>query len=292
MNFLKKFFIKLVFRVYGSRFVAGEHMAHAIIRARQLEEEGFSVVINILGEYSTAEVAISDYKHQYIDLVKYIDEWGLSAHIAVKLTQIGLCIDTDLCRENLSKILDECVKKDIVLEIDREGPEYWGETQIVLDDIEQNLRKYVRVCVQINDEYGKNEVSKKHIDGFSVRVCKGAYPGGVTDTNVLRSRFLRIADFFKNQHPFPDNPHPPIAYATHDLFLLETLSQVYQNKEWVEFQFLSGIENGRARALLAQGYNVRIYLPYGPNWLPYGRRRLRSILSIYARNMRYRIFKK
>ena len=41
-----------------------------------------------------------------------------------------------------------------------------------------------------------------------------------------------------------------------------------------EFQFLYGIRREKQRELVAQGWQVRVYVPYGTAWYPYFMRRL------------------
>ena len=283
----------IIYALFARRFVAGEYIDQAINRAADLERKGFGTTINILGESVDNPADAERFTREYCNLARHFAIDGLDAHIAVKLTQIGLLVDEDLCFENLMKILRTCSSGATVVEIDREAREYHEATRRVIDRISYLFRILVRVCVQLNHEDSYEEACSLTSDWFPVRVCKGAYRDGDTSsTEVLRNRMFTIARNFYSKPVSGDSRPAPIAYATHDLLLLERIPPIYTNHQDFELQLLMGIENRYARQLLQKGYAVRLYVPYGPNWLPYGQRRLASILKIYWRNARYRLFRR
>lgn len=283
----------IIYILFARRFVAGEHMDQAIDRTVDLEREGFGTIINVLGESVDNTYDAERFTREYCELALALAEAGSGAHIAVKLTQIGLLINEDLCFENLMKILRTSSPHCTVVEIDREAHEYHGATRRVIDRISYLFRNLVRVCVQLNHEGFYEEICSLAGKWFPVRVCKGAYSDGdISSTQALRNRMLTVARNFYNKPALGDSHPAPIAYATHDFLLLERIPPIYTHHQDFELQLLMGIETGYARQLLQQGYAVRLYVPYGPNWLPYGQRRLTSIFKIYLRNLKYRIRKR
>lgn len=66
--------------------------------------------------------------------------------------------------------------------------------------------------------------------------------------------------------------------ATHDESLVERLRSFTKSnrvaRDAFEFQMLYGIRRDLQRRLLAEGFGVRVYVPFGPEWYPYFMRRL------------------
>lgn len=293
MSFLRRIFEKAIFYLFAKKFVAGERSLDALLKAIELEKDGFGVILNILGEYIQDLNLVEKYKKEYIKLAHDIDKFGLNAHISIKLTQLGLCIDKELCRKNLFEILGACEEHNVILEIDRESPDYGEATRQIINSIPSELRAIVRICVQLNNG-GYAEVFENIKNCFSVRMCKGAYSGEHMTTNELRDEFWNSVEKFFSLEPSPHDVSSlaRVACATHDLFLLDKISSNFSGNPNLEFQLLLGIENKYARELLKQGNAVSLYVPYGDQWFSYGKRRINSIFEIYIRNFKYRVFKK
>ncbi len=70
------------------------------------------------------------------------------------------------------------------------------------------------------------------------------------------------------------------AIATHDERLInEAITFAGANKipkDAFEFEMLLGIKRKLQKDLAARGFRVRVYVPYGKDWLPYTLRRLRE----------------
>ena len=72
---------------------------------------------------------------------------------------------------------------------------------------------------------------------------------------------------------------PPIpAIASHDDVRIDYAKAYAEKaglpKESIEFQMLNGIRRDLQESLVAEGYPVRVYVPYGTEWYPYFMRRL------------------
>jgi proline dehydrogenase len=66
--------------------------------------------------------------------------------------------------------------------------------------------------------------------------------------------------------------------ATHDEAMVAAAqafaSEHGIDKSHFEFQMLFGVRRDLQRRLVSQGYNVRVYVPFGSEWYPYFMRRL------------------
>src|SRR5208282_736157 len=112
-------------------------------------------------------------------------------------------------------------------------------------------------------------------DGIRVRLCKGAYK------EPAEIAFPRKADvdanFVRLSRMLLDSPEYH-ALATHDeAMIAEAKSFAAQHgidPSRFEFQMLYGVRRDLQRKLVAEGYNVRVYVPFGREWYPYFMRRL------------------
>jgi len=113
--------------------------------------------------------------------------------------------------------------------------------------------------------------------GDRVRLCKGAYrePPAVAlqDMAAIREAFLACTRVLLEGGGRP-------AVATHDEKLIsETIAFARERKiaaARFEFQMLYGLRTARWGELVRDGYDVRIYVPFGTHWIPYFYRRLRE----------------
>lgn len=287
-----------MFHLFAKRFVGGENFNSLIEESLYLTHKKFGITFNILGEHIKSENYVRDIKDEYIQLAHKIKEHSatfLSASISVKFTQLGLDIGEGVCKNTLLEILRNIT---VPLEIDREGQKYNYKTKKIIACIPEKYRHKVRICVQLNDPNGEQEILDNLKNGFRVRVVKGAgsYPGDTKNTTILRSRFLQIAD---NIHQLVQEvplihvkDFPLVAYATHDLYILDKIYIKYPNENYYIFQVLRGIENKYVEKFTNDfQQKIVIYFPYGKEWFSYDIRRITSILKIYIRNLRYRIFK-
>jgi proline dehydrogenase len=123
-----------------------------------------------------------------------------------------------------------------------------------------------------------------------IRLCKGAYkePEDVAypkkadvDASFDRLTVALVDGAVAAGMPAisKDGRLPPIpAIATHDekriTFVKQCVNEKKLPKNALEFQMLNGIRRDLQEQLVAEGYPVRVYVPYGTEWYPYFVRRL------------------
>ena len=271
---------KIGFYLFARSFVAGDTLDDAIRVARELKQKNIYAIINILGEHVSTREEAGEFFCQYRNLISRLAAERLDGvHIAIKPSQLALEFSPYLYSRYLTVLLKQtksCLPNSL-LEIDREEHEYAKdirEISLILARDFQNLR----VCCQINLNETPEEI-KQFIDaGISIRLCKGtAYPGDIKKKKEIGKRYLEQALLLAEKGARP-------AIATHDLGIIEELRGVKN----LEFQVLLGIENKKMEELATAGKEVEIYVPYGPDWYPYGKRRWKSIVKIELRNFFYR----
>ncbi len=263
--------------VLAKRFVAGENLTQAVPKVADLNEAGIKVTLDLLGENVKDRSTADEMLQHYIELLEGINSQGIDSSISIKLTMLGLDIDRDYCRDNLFKLLDTARKYDQFIRIDMEGSE---NTQVTIDLFKEAFQKYgkhVGIVIQAYLHRTKTDIQELAELGADVRLCKGAYN---ENERVALQKMSDIREAFKEYSAIllSKTIYPRI--ATHDEELIEWVkTYAAENKigkSRFEIQMLYGLRQETCKQLATDGYNVRVYVPYGTMWFPYFTRRLKE----------------
>src|SRR3989475_13111606 len=116
------------------RFVAGDRLDDAVRVVTDLNRRGWSASLDHLGENVSEERAARSAADDYLAAFERIATDRLNANVSVKLTQLGLDISSDLCRELLTRIVQRAQQLDNFVRVDMEGSVYTKRTlELVLD---------------------------------------------------------------------------------------------------------------------------------------------------------------
>jgi proline dehydrogenase len=257
------------------RFVAGEQSEDAFAAARVLERQGLSVTLDLLGESVTSAATALDATKAYVALIDAAAEAGISRNISVKLTQIGLAIDRATTIDNLRRILEAGVEPGCFVRVDMEGSTHTAETLETVERLWSVDYRNVGVAIQAALRRSAGDVQRLNTLGMSIRLVKGAYR---EPRSVAFVRKEEVDEQFRLlTEQLLTAGHRP-AIATHDPVLIEHArgfaSALGLPRDRFDFEFLYGIRRDLQLALAAEGYPVRIYVPYGREWFPYFMRRL------------------
>jgi proline dehydrogenase len=260
---------------FARRFIAGETVEEAIDAARAIERSGLTQTLDLLGE-SVSSIAEADHATRgYLAMIDRIVAAGIGRNISLKLTQLGLTIDRATCVDNLRRILDVAGKHGFFVRIDMENSPF---TQVTLDIFEtmwqqeyRNVGIVLQSCLprSVQDARRMNEL------GARVRIVKGAYkePKKVAyqDKGQVDAAFVEISKLLLSEGTYP-------AIATHDPAMIAAV-RAHAARHGItpdrfEFQMLYGIRRDLQAELRGEGFNVRVYVPFGGEWFPYFMRRL------------------
>lgn len=256
------------------RFIAGEEIDTAICIAHRLNQQGFEVALDYLGEDTNRPEDAENATRQYILLLKKIAESSVSACISIKLTQLGLDLGHDLCQANLECVLKSAHDLGNFVWIDMESSKH---TDGILDLFSEMFPHYSHTGTVLQSYLYRTEADLERLIqmGARIRLVKGAYaePPSIAyrskrevdrQFRILMERLLR-----HGKEP---------AIATHDRRLIrhakEYAQQISLAKDRFEFQLLYGISRDLQKQLVAEGYRTLVYVPYGEQWYPYFSRRL------------------
>jgi len=272
------------------RFIAGETLAEALEVVRQLNAKGMVATVDHLGENTTSADDSIRASDEVIEILEAIERNKLRANVSLKLSQIGLVIDENLCRENLRKILERARELHNFIRIDMEDSSLTEKTAGAYLWARQQGFDNTGIVIQSYIYRSQKDINEMAEFDTRVRLCKGAYkepPSAAfpkkaqVDTNYDDLTRLLIEESRKLGFPkiSADGRRPPIpGIATHDAqrieFAKRLAAEIKMPKEALEFQMLYGIRRDLQERLVQQGYPVRIYVPFGTHWYPYFMRRL------------------
>jgi proline dehydrogenase len=258
------------------RFVAGETREAALDAVRALNARGIRATLDHLGENVTSREEATAAADEAIAELRAIKAAGVDANVSVKLTQFGLDLGDEFCREQVRRVLDCARELGNFVRIDMEGSPY---TQRTLDLFHDLRRDYdadtVGVVIQSYLRRSQRDIECVIADGSRARLVKGAYN---ESPEIAYPRKADVDRAYRVQmEMLLARAHYP-AIATHDEQLIGR-AQGFAAAEGIaesrfEFQMLYGVRRDLQERLAREGYNVRCYVPYGTQWYPYFMRRL------------------
>jgi len=263
---------RLFYRI-AKRWIAGYTLQDAIKAARDANERKMQALLNRLGEHTPDRNVIQQYVEEYLKLLEVIQSEKLQATISVKPSQLGLTADATLYRDNLLKILAKAEEEGRFVWIDMENSPYTESTVDIFREL-LGTHKDLGLCLQANMKRSENDLRDLLPRGGKIRLVKGAYPenGEVAfkRRSELNANYLRLMRLMFEQGGF-------FAIGTHDQKMINEAEKLsHDHNANFEFQLLKGIRDDLKSRLLADGFRVSEYIPYGPEWYNYSKRRMRE----------------
>jgi proline dehydrogenase len=263
-----------VARRVAGRFIAGDTLDEAELAIRRLNDRGIPVALDYLGENTESEAQARESAGAYLAALDRIQESGLDANISVKLTAMGLDLRRELALEEATRVAARGKEVGAMVGVDMESNAYVDRT---LDIVEALKGSYdnVGVCLQTYLYRTRDDLDRLNRAGVPVRLVKGAYqePAEVAypQKASVDGAFARLLDTLVQANPYP-------MVATHDpalVRLTKTLVAKHRrDRDSFEFQMLYGVRRDLQEQVVAEGYRLRVYVPYGTQWFPYFMRRL------------------
>lgn len=265
-------------------------MEDAIRNIQALNDKGINATLDHLGEHTTNREEAQRATQDLIEVIEAIQRSGARSNVSLKLTQLGLTVDKAMCAENLSNILACAQKHNMFVRIDMEESSLVDATLNLYKEMRRRGFDNVGVVIQAYLYRSQKDIDDLLKAGTYIRLCKGAYkePPDIAfpkkkdvDANYDHLSELLIEGEKANGLPqaTPDGKKPPIpGIASHDIRRIEHAKtyarQAGLPQRAIEFQMLYGIRRDLQEKLAAEGYPVRVYVPYGTEWYPYYMRRL------------------
>ena len=245
----------------AKRFIAGHDFNSAKPSIKKLMDEGYQVSIDFIGEDSKTYSQCEKAYEQYLEIIDFYKD--TTVNMSIKPTQLGLNINPYLSYIFVRKLAKRAAEHGHTIRLDMEDVNVTTLTRNLAISLNEKYGN-VGVAIQANLHRTKADVDHLIDHDVSIRLVKGAYRGDLTTEDTL-TRFYSLAWYLKER-----NANKP-AIATHDEELLDKI-----DNDFYDYEFLYGIRRDLQKSLKEKGYCVRIYVPFGTEWLPYTLRRLRE----------------
>ena len=280
---------KVLIRPFAKPYVAGESIDSVIKIVKKLNDNGFSTTLDILGEFVNSKEEANKIKNAYSELIKNISFKKLDSTISVKLTHLGLGIDSKLGEENFNSLSLIGKEHNVGITIDMENSPYTSKT---FEIYKNAIIKNEKLGAVIQAYLYRSLDDIKHLDSslLNLRICKGIYNESqdiaIQDRLAINDNYFEMAKSLLNGQGYA-------CLATHDLTLIDRLESFIDENDIsprrFEFQVLYGVPMGnRLEELKSKGYKIRIYVPFGEAWFEYSVRRLKEnpkIISYVLKNL-------
>ncbi|MGI9667422.1 MAG: proline dehydrogenase family protein [Acidimicrobiia bacterium] len=271
-------------RAVAERFVAGDTVESAIAAAVDLNEKGMSVSLDHLGEHVSAIGEAERATQSYLDCITAITDAGVDANISVKLTQLGMGLDDDEAAANLDKLASAAAGAETTVTVDMEESAF-TETTIRIYEDAQKKHGNLGVAVQAYLFRSPEDINRIASFGGHIRLCKGAYAEPESLAYQSTADVDDAFDVLATTLMAVEGTRPAIA-SHDDGRLAHAISAAEERDGPWEIQMLYGVRRDLQAQLVAEGNNVRVYVPYGEAWYPYLTRRLAerpANLTFFAR---------
>lgn len=260
---------------FARRFIAGESIEEAVAAVRGVAAQGLLLTLDYLGESVATTQAADAATRDYLRILDTIVQSGIERNISLKLTQLGLDVDRATCVDNLRRILDPATEHGFFVRIDMENSPYTDVTLQIFETLWGQGYRNIGVVLQSYLMRTEADVRRVNAFGARIRLVKGAYKEPKTVAYQKKSEvdaaYVRLMQLLLDESTYP-------AIATHDPAMLDATKAYVAHKGYAkdrfEFQMLYGIRRDLQTSLAAEGYPMRIYVPFGQQWFPYFMRRL------------------
>jgi len=260
--------------VASKKIIGGKDFESAIPVIKRLNEQGMAVTVDHLGEFVTKKEIANERTTECIQTIQRIAEAGLNSHVSLKMTSLGLDIDDDLVYHNMKRILDTAEKHRIMVTIDMEDEQRCQKT---LDIFKEMKSQYEYVSTVLQAYLYRTEKDLDDLNELQpfLRLVKGAYKESAEVAYPNKKDVDQNYQKLIEKQLLTGNY---TAIATHDDQMIEFTKNIVKKHNiqtsQFEFQMLYGMRSETQQALVKEGYQMRVYTPYGREWYGYYMRRL------------------
>jgi proline dehydrogenase len=262
---------------FAKGYIAGSTLADAVRVSRDFNHQNMMTTIDILGEFITRIDQAVAFKDAGLEILRTIDREKLDANLSIKPTQMGLLLDKERCFELIKELVSEAKQLNNFIRIDMEDIETTDDTLDIFNKLRQEFPGNVGTVLQSYLRRTPQDIID-HRDGVqNYRLCKGIYieprSHAWKHPDAINRNFTESLKLLFDQGAY-------VGIATHDeLLIFEAMNLIRQyglKPDQYEFQMLLGVDEEMRRIILDNGHRLRIYVPYGEDWLPYSKRRLKE----------------
>jgi len=262
--------------IFSKRYIAGENLEDAVNLVKSLNEKEIYATIDVLGEaIKNKDEALED-KSKCLEVLDAIKDNNLMANLSIKPTQMGLGLDEDFAYQQVSELVEKAKDMNNFLRIDMEDSPHTYSTLLLYKRLKERFNN-VGVVIQSYLKRSYNDVVDLNRLNANYRLCKGIYiePSEIAynDRQKIRDNYIKILEEILKKGNY-------VGIATHDEYLINEsyrlIKELHIHKDKFEFQMLLGVREDLRDKINADGYKIRIYVPFGKDWYKYSIRRLQE----------------
>jgi proline dehydrogenase len=264
----------------SGRFVAGMSVEDVLACCDRVNHEGIAATLDSLGESVTTEAEAYKSADIYHQLLDAIEARKLNANVSVKLSQVGMDFDPVLAERIVGEMVEHAAQAKSFVRIDMEGSPYTEATIAMTERLHAKFPGSVGTVLQAYLFRTDTDTDRLLRQGIRIRLCKGAYKEGPEVAFPAKADVdANYVELMKRMVTFSNSGKGVFCgIATHDEAIVNQMRSFVKankiDKHAFEFQMLYGVRRDLQRKLAAEGYGVRVYIPFGPEWYPYFMRRL------------------
>ena len=260
---------------FAKRYIAGDDFESAQLTANELITNGFEFSFNYVGEYSKTIDEATAARNQYLEILNYYQNKKID--LSIKISQFGLLISPENCESLLQQIVEKAYNYGHTVRFDMEHSTITDKTLDLCLKLNQKYPETMGVALQARLFRTKDDMQELMNNNISVRLVKGAY---IEKESIALKNYKDIQDnYLQLIELLGKGMNRRCAVATHDENILnDVLSK--PDADRFDYEFIYGIRRDLQKSFKDQDHKVRIYLPYGDNWLPYAWRRLREFKNL------------
>ena len=259
------------------RYIAGPELKDAREAVRRLNAQGKLATVDVLGEEITNEEEAAAIVRTYLDVFADIERCNLESGVSIKLTALGLKLGYEICRANLTTVVEDAASRGNFVRIDMEDSSTTDDTLQLYRDLRASGHDNVGVVLQATLRRTLSDIRDLADLQPSVRLCKGIYiePTEIAyrDFGAVRANYVRSLEALLDAGCY-------VGIATHDEWLVaegkRLVAEHGLEREEYEFQMLLGVRPDLGNRLVREGHRLRVYVPFGRHWYEYSMRRLQE----------------
>ena len=276
------YFPKKFIWIFSRAYISGETMADAMKASKELNSQGISVTLDVLGEFIKTLDEAEENKKEYLALIEETQKQGIKGNYSLKPTSFGLLIDQEACYRQMREIVVKAASYNNFCRIDMEDSPCTDMEIALYRRLHAEFPKNVGLVIQA---YMRRTLSdlEKMLDmntpeiPTSYRLCKGIY---VESPEIAFKKYEEINQHYLEDLEFMFRNKIFAGIATHDKPLIEGAYKLIEKynvpKNMYEFQMLYGVTPALRKSIVEKGHSMRVYVPFGKKWFGYSTRRLKE----------------
>ncbi len=267
---------KPVVGFFSKKYIAGESIQDAVAQVKELNKKGILATIDVLGESIRNKDEAIDAQKKAMEVFEAIVDNDLNANLSIKPTQMGLSIDEDFAYNQVKELVEHAKVINNFVRIDMEDSGYTDKTINLFKKLKSDFDN-VGIVIQAYLKRTYNDVVLLNKIDANYRLCKGIY---IEPANIAYKEKQAIRDSYTQCLESILKAGNYVGIATHDEYLINEAYRLIKElnipKDKFEFQMLLGVREDLRDKINADGYKIRIYVPFGKDWYAYSIRRLKE----------------